>query len=360
MARKKKNVEEVKEIASQEEILEVQDEINEELIKEQKLKEKEKKKNSSYLFFTFFIKRLKEDKIYLFSFIVTAVFLGFFSFKKLQATEGYYDKKNESKTNENVVVPTINPDLNNQNKNDKTGDALDISDYVGIYSKEVTMNAPAVINKTCSISSYKVVYQIKKDKSISKYFINDCIGTIKIWDSKLDYVSSGGARYISANSINYLFSNSSMKEVDGDTFKLDDDINTIKVNKKIDNVEVSFLDSNVVFVSNNDLISIKGNNINYQLSEKYKINTNVLDKIVYNSSVKNQFKFIIFEDKEEKKCYTKEEISADNFTDGKIYTIYSVKYNEESKIFDAEKEIVSRNKSDGCDVYNEDFANLEE
>ncbi len=356
----KKN-EEIQDCATPEELREVQNEINEELIKEKKEQEKEKKNNPSYLFLTFFIKRLKEDKLYLFSFIITLVFLGIFSFKKLQSTDGYYDRKNDTKVNDNAVVPTVNTDLNQDDKNNtQISDELDITDYIGIYSKEITMSSPVVINNTCSITSYKLVYQIKKDKSIIKYFMNDCAGTIKIWEDKLNYVSSGGARYISANNINYLFSSNNMKEVDGDTYKVDDEVNVIKINKKINDLNLYFLDSNVVLVTNTDLISIKGSSINYQLSQKYEVNRNVLDKIVYESSTKNQFKFIIFNKEETKTCYDSEELVGDEFKDDLMYKIYLIKYDEETQTLSEEKEIISRNKTDGCEKYKDDLENLKE
>lgn len=360
MARtKKKNDEKDKLVDNTLEIKKVQEEINQELLKEEKKKEKEIENNPTYIFFTFFLKRLKEDKLYLFSFIVTIIFVSIFSYTKLKATEGYYDKKNDVSSVDNTVIPTVNEDLNQSSKNDdKKKDELDITDYVGIYSKEYKFDEGISLDGIV-VNSYKLVYQIKKDKTITKYFMNDSIGTIKIWDGKLDYVSSGGARYISANNVNFLFSSSSMKEVDGETFKIDDTINSLKENNLNTGVQISFLDDNVVLMSKNNLVSVKSGSINYQLSSKYSIKSDILEQNVYNSST-NVFKFIVFEENSDKKCYSLEEIEDKNFKDSKLYTIYSIKYNEDTQIFDDEKEEISRNKSAGCDVFLEDLETLKE
>lgn len=345
-------------IASEEEILEVQSEINEELLNEKKLKEKNKKENGTYLFFRFFFNRLKEDKFYLCSFIVTITFFSIFSFNKLKETEGYYDKKNETKQTDNSLVPTINTDLNNSNvTNNKENDELNIGDYVGIYSKSVELPTPIKLTNTCNVTNYKVVYEIKKDKNIIKYFYNDCIGTIRIWSDTLKYVSNGGARYISANEINYLFSNSSMKEVDGDTYKLDEEIKSIKENIKVKD-RVYIYDNNIVFTTDDDLILIKNGVISYQLTNKYKSEGGELQKLVYKSKNENEFRFIVFSTKENKSCYTTEELTKSDFKDEEFYKVFSIKYDSESGTFLEEKEIATRNKSDGCDKFNEDLKTL--
>lgn len=341
------------------EIADIQDEINKELLKSKKVKETKKNQNATYLFFTFFIKRLKEDKLYLFSFLITIAFLSVFSVKKLQETEGYYDRKQGSSNNESAIRPTVNSNINNSSEknNNIITDELDIGDYIGIYSREVILNSPLVLSSTCSITDYKIVYQIKKDKTITKYLMNDCLGTIKMWSDTLRFVSSSGARYISANNLNFLFSTSNMKEVDGETYKIDDEVSVIKENKKEKNIETFFFDNSIVLMSNSDLVLLKGSNISYQLSSKYKLN-NVIEQIVYKSSNKNQFNFIVFADEEGKTCYSEDEISNENFSDSENYKIYTIKYDTETELFGIEKEIISRKKSDGCENYNDDFEAL--
>ncbi len=369
MARKKKvakqeKEEQVKNASVQnKEFMKIQDEINREIVKVNKEKEKKKKNNGTYLFIRAFMTKIREDKVYFFSFIITIAFLGIFSFNKLKETEGYYDKKENSATSEKGVTPTVDTNLNNNTseneENKEKEEELDISTYVGIYSRDITMSSPVVLSDTCSISSYKLVYQIKKDKSITKYLINDCLGTIKIWDDDLVYVESSGAKYISANGINYLFSATNMREVDGETYKKDDSIESLKVNQKLKNVDISFDNDNILLMTNSDLILLKGNVIVYQLSENYENNGGNLDKLVYKDSGMT-YRFIVFNNKEDKVCYTEEEIAATDFADGDLYKIYSIKYNSEKENFDSAEELVSRVKSAGCDVYEEDLKLLED
>lgn len=373
MARKKedkKNISETEEITKLEEqkiekeeeltvkeITDIQNEINKELLKVKKTKEKKKSQNATYLFFTFFVKRLREDKLYLFSFLVTITFFSIFSFKKLQETEGYYDRKQENKLTENNTTPTVNTPTENKKNETTITDELDISDYIGIYSREIVLTSPVVLNNTCTITDYKIIYQIKKDKTMTKYLMNDCLGTIKMWSDSLKYVSSSGARYISANNVNFLFSTTNMKEVDGETYKIDEEISTIRENRRQKDIENYFYDNNIILMSKDDLVLLKGSNISYQLSEKYKINK-VIDQIVYKSSAKNQFNFIIFIDSENKTCYSEEEINKEGFEDTENYKIYTIKYDAESGTFAPEKEIISRNKSASCTNYEEDLEEL--
>lgn len=281
-------------------------------------------------------------------------FLVVFSFSKLKNTEGYYDRQKSTETTE-TATPTVNPPVSNptSDKKPSTNEEVDIASYVGIYSRTVTPTAPLKLSDTCTISEYQVIYQIKKDKTITKYLYNECLGTIKMWSDELSYVSSGGARYISANNVNFLFATNSMKEIDGETYKIDESITTLRESKKEKNTEITFYDNNIIIKTPNDLILLKGATISYQLSQKYTIN-NRKEQTVYKSDTEDTYNFIVYEE-ENKNCYTKEEIEAKEFVDGPIYTIYSIKYNTEKGLFDTEKEIVSRQKSDGCDSLNADL-----
>ncbi|HAB66396.1 MAG TPA: hypothetical protein DCE23_03415 [Firmicutes bacterium] len=326
-------------------------------VEEQKPKTK-KKNNTTYQLFKHFATRLKEDKLYFFSFIVTIVSLLIFSLTTLKDTEGYYDRKN-SNIDSTVTVPA-DPTLKNPaaDETPAKSDDIDVSDYVGIYSREVTLSEPLKLG-TCEVRSYKYVYKIKEDKTITKYLMNDCIGTIKIWSDKLTYISTGGARYISANKINFLFSASSMKEVDAETYKIDEDIDLIKENNKIPNLETYFYSNSIILNTGKDLILIKGNTIFYQLSKKYNTDIKILDKTVYKSSKDNLFRFIAYDNKDElSRCYDETDLNDIDKKD--LYKIYSIKYNEEDISFDKEKEIVSRSTTDGCQTLNEDLASLSE
>ena len=341
------------------EITDIQKGINKEILKQKKEDAKKKKQNPSYLFLTFFIKRLKEDKLYLFSFLVTIAFFSIFSVKKLQETEGYYDRKKGTNTEEKITTPTSNDNQPKEPvKETPITDELDITDYIGIYSREVTLSSPLVMSATCNITDYKIVYQIKKDKSIAKYFINDCLGTIKMWDDTLKYVSSSGARYISANSINFLFSTTNMKEVDGETYKIDEEMTQLRENKKDKTVTPIFYENNIILMSKSELVLLKGANITYQLSKEYKLQ-DVVEEIVYKSNENdNQFNFIVYDEADSKKCYTEEESKSSKFVDADNYKIYSIQYDNNIGNFTPAEEKISRKKSDGCELFQSDLESL--
>lgn len=308
---------------------------------------KDKKKNPYYLFLSFFTQRLKEDKLYLMSFIITIIFVALFSIQKVHKADGIYNKKDDTKVVDKNVTPTVDKNLSTED--------LDVSSYVGIYSKEYTLDKSVSINGSCDVDSYKIVYHIKKNKSIGKYFVNECIGTIEMWNSELSYVNTGGARYISANKVNYLFSVNSMKELDGDTYYIDGDIKSIKVKQKVKDIGVVF-DSNKVIINTKDnLMLLNGSLVSFDLSSKYTNNGGDLAQRVFKSSNKNQYNFIVFENGEKNNCYNTSELVGANFIDTVMYKIYTIKYNDEDGKFNKETEIISRNKSAGCDVYDEDL-----
>ncbi len=326
-------------------IAEAIDGINEINTDDDKPKKKEKKKITSYLFFTLFFKKLKEDKLYFLSFVITLVAILFFSITKVREAEGIYTNK------DNNVVENNNPSTDTS-LNEGKDVVVDILSYVGFYSKEVLLSSPLVLSDTCTVTSYDYVYQVKKDKTITKYLINDCIGTIKMWSSPMNYVTNSGAKYINANNINYLFSVNGLKEVDGDTYKLNDDISSLKVNNKLKTVTISFIDDNILIETLDNLFLVNSGEILFDL-DQYKSIGGSLDKKVYKSSTKGQYNFIMFLNNEKVNCYT--DLTSSTFVDGINYRIFSVKYNEDAKDFDEVKEVISRDKSAGCEVYNDDL-----
>lgn len=314
----------------------------------------EKKMLKTQRFFKDFFKKLKSDKLYLLSFLITLVLLGFFFYSNIKESDGLYKystKNNIDETQDNDVSAGVDSNLNK-----KTTDSdIDVSDYVGIYSREVDLNESVKLNDSCIINSYKVVYQIKKNKSIAKYFYNECIGTIKMWDSNLAYVSSGGARYISAKDTNYLFASNTMKEVDGETYTMDDDIDSIKEKTNVKNIDLTFDEGNIIIMTYDNLYLISGSNVGFKLGETYKNNGGDLEQRVYKSSTKYKYNFIVFSNEEKRNCYD-ETIVEDKL----LYTIYSVKYNKTDKKFGAVKTVVSRNVNDLCTNYDDDMDLLNE
>lgn len=304
-----------------------------------------KKSNPYFLFLSFVVNKMKEDKLYFLSFVVTLAFVLVSSIYNISKAEGIYkdDKKEEVKSTE--VVSEVEDEV------------LDIKGYIGIYSKEIILDEPLEVSETCFVDAYKIAYQIKKDKSIAKYFVNDCIGTVEIWKDKLGYVSAGGARYISANNVNYLFAATSMKEVDGDTFKIDDDLSTLKTNIKLKDSNVYFEGKGIILMTKNNLYLFNGE-VGTNVLSDYQSNGGNLDRLVYKSDTKRQFNFIVFSNEEKVNCYTS--VDGVSVVDGLLYKIYTIKFNSDTTSFNKPKEIVSRNKSALCDVFEEDMLTLEE
>ena len=122
-----------------------------------------------YKIFIDIVKKLKEDKLYLSSLIITLLFIGISSYNGVKNVVELYNEDNNIKVN--------NP--NDVDNTSLTTD-IDISNYIGIYSKEISLESPIKLNSTCTISSYKYIYQINSNKKITKYLSNECLGTIKI------------------------------------------------------------------------------------------------------------------------------------------------------------------------------------
>lgn len=345
MAKGKKKAMEV----DNKELTNIQSEINKELIKEEK---KKKEDNLTYLFFVLFFTNLKNNKLYLLSFFVTVFSIVFFSITRVKEADGIYSASSNN-SNTDMVNATVDT-----GKKNNTNDEIDISIYVGnFYTKEFTLNEPIVLSETCSASSYKFVYQIKKDKTISKYLYNECLGTILVWKDNISYVTSGGAKYVSANGINYLLSASNMKEVDGDTYSVDDSITSLKENNNIKGLTIDFYNNSIIFNTGDNLLLVRGSAINYDLNSNYSNNGGSLDTRVYKTKTSNQYNFIVFANGEKDNCYSKFDNEKE---DSIVYTIYSVKYNKNNFSFDEAKELIKRNKSDKCENYESDLAVLKD
>ncbi len=317
-------------------------------VKEEKkieINKEENKKEKRINYFNVFINGLKSNKLYLLSFVITLLFFVISSVSRVKDSEGIFHFNTNNDSNE------LNNDSGTQSVSATVSDELDVTDYVGIYSREVTFSNSFKLN-TCTIDSYKILYQIKKDKSIFKYFYNDCIGTILIWNDELGYASSSGARYINSHDTNYLFGTESVKEVDGYAYKLDNSFTSLKENQKVNDLDISFYDSNIVLSLKDDLFVINGNSVSFHLNEAFENKGGNLDKRVYPKD--NEYQFIVFYNNEKKNCYD------DVLTDELNYEIYSLKYNSDDKKFNDYVKLVSRNKIDGCSLYKDDLKSLED
>ena len=289
-------------------------------------------KNIIYVFFNY----LKADKMYFFTFLVTLSFLGFISTRNIDFN---IEKKHVDSLTHLVEVPDV-PELS-------------ISDYVGIYSRDVKLDIPIKLNDVCVLDSYKVVYQVNKDNTIKKYFYDSCVGSILISSEVLDYMFNGSNKFIGTEYHSYQFGTNSIKEVDGFTYYIDDDLFSIKESIKHSDIEVKFYGDSIVFLTPNDLILSNGNYIS-SISSIYNNVGGNLGVRFYNSKTKHQYNFIVFNGFDENLC------SDQNLSDELGYTIYSIRYDVNSNNFLEAKEVVSRTKSDGCLYYLEDLKKLEE
>ena len=290
---------------------------------------------------------LIHDKLFLLSFLLTLFFLGLFLNNATKGSEGYFQKLEEKYIKkDNKVEPTVDVDING-----KAEEILDVTSLVGIYSREVVLSESVKVTDSCEISSYKLVYKIENDKSINKYFMNDCLGVFRIWNDKLKYNTSNSARYISAHDINYLFSNTGIKEVDGETYRIDESISSISGASRLYGARMSFLDNNIIISSDTSLLIIKGNSVVLNTKKDYANNGGTLDKTFYPGREEGKYTFIVFNNGESLNCYESYEENNDKV----LYKIYSIDYDSEKKAFNEPKVIVERKINDGCKNWENDF-----
>lgn len=327
---------------------------NEEEKSEELTKRKSIKDTGFVKFFKSFVSLLLHDKKYLFSFLVSLFFFCLFFSQMTNESEGYIQKLEKSfNKNDNTVEPTVDDNID---ANSQGSERLDISDYVGIYSREVSLSDPIEIDDSCKVSQYKIIYKVNKDNSIYKYFYSECLGTFKIWNDTLKYNISNSARYISAHEFNYLFSTTGIKEIDGDTYRYDDSLTNIKESNSNRDIKVLFFDNNIVFLNNNMLSIVKGNNVVLNTLTQYKSSGGNLEKLVYQSSNDGQFNFIVFSNNEALNCYDSYEDSNTNT----LYSIYKVTYNQDNSLFEEPKLVLERKVNEGCKNWQEDLKKLKQ
>ncbi len=311
-------------------------------------KKNEKKTSNAYLFGKAFGERLRSDKLFLASFVITLSFLCFVSYRMLRDSESSYP---------GFVNRLINSESEEKQPSDDNKPAvvvdeeLDISDKVGIYSREVSLGESISLSDSCVMESYKYIYQIKKDKTITKYLFNECLGVISIWSDKLDYITIGDVKYIGTSDYHFLFSGTSMREADGDTYKIDDSITSVREKNLVKNLNVDFVDNSVIFSNANNIILLRGNSVVFDLSKEYPNNGGNVEQRVYRLK-KNYYKFMVFENGEELNCYE------DNNSGDIVYKIYSLSYDEEKLTFKKPEELIARKKSDGCSNWKDDLGVL--
>ena len=311
-----------------------------ESIRYQKAKEarQERKEARRRLYKAFGLALIKNKKYFL-SFIITMTFISIIVYN--QFTDEV-DKINIANDFEEEVVEAA-PKV-------ETDEELDVSKYVGVYSREITLNNTIKLN-SCDLSNYKLAYKIESNKKISKYFISDCTGITLIYDDTLSYYNTGGARYIGSSANNFIFGTNSMKELEGETYKIDDTLSRINVKSLDKNIESYFLDGGIVISTLNNVYLLKESVVSFEIPSSYENKGGNLDKRVYKQEGIS-FKVIIFSNDEKKSCYDDDE------AEDEVYSIYQISYNKDKKEMDSMKKIITRTKKDGCKTYNEDLATL--
>ena len=92
------------------------------------------------------------------------------------------------------------------------GDKLDVTNYVGYYVKSYKLNKKIKYDNTCEFTNYDLVYEIKKDNTINRYMVNECVGTVLIYSDKLGYVKNEKTRNIGTKSYIYVFNNNKLTQ----------------------------------------------------------------------------------------------------------------------------------------------------
>lgn len=312
-------------------------------LKERIQKYKEDRKERRKRLRQSFIELITKNRLYVICLVITVLYVGSSFYVKI--TTEVTNIKVASNVEDQTAEPISKEQLEEQ---------INIEPYIGIYSREITL-ASTINIENCEMSSYKLIYQINKDKSINKYFQTTCLGTIKMYSETLAYYNEGGARYIGIQKENFIFGTSSMKELDGETYKIDESINNIKETLSNKTYQISFNDDHILLQSKDNLIYIKESLIDINLSNEYKSNGGSLEQRLYKSQNNNDiYKLIVFNNNEKQSCYQSSDSNETN------YIIYEIKYDKSNDTYSNINQIQSRTKQDGCSTYEEDLKTIKE
>ena len=299
-----------------------------------------KRKSYKVLIISAFLQKLKDNKLYLFSFVVTIIAFCLFSLDKVKDGDGLFGKGDITNQSDKEV-------------NDLLEDKLKLNKQVGIYVKSFKLNKEVKYDTKCSFKSYDLVYEVKNDNKINKYIQNECLGTVLIYSDTLGYVKSENTKNIGTKSFIYMFKDTSMSELDGLTYKkyynykLNSDI------KDFSSTKLVFHGDRYILETNNELYLINGKEIETHISAD-----SLLDKSIYRIGDSSNYRYIVYNEGETQTCYVKSSIEAEGFEDKNIYTIYVVRFDNENLTFSDPFIENVRNRSDSCDTLNEDLNNI--
>ena len=266
-----------------------------------------------------FLKKLYENKLYLISFIITILVLGYGIFVGLKNSDGMITKKNKQQ----LKI------IEDWNKAKSSND--------GYYSHKVTLNEKIEIG-TCTVDSYDYIYEVR-DGVFTKYFSNNCLGVVKL----------GEDRNIIIDNFRFV--------VNSYTYDKDTSITSL-IESTNSSVTLLFYSNSIVLLSDDNLILFNNNIVSYVSNKKFINEGGNLSKRYYESSRdKDSFNYIVFYNGEELPCYD----SIDKaHADDKLYDIYQIHFNSYFDKFDEPKLLIKRTKGDYCLNYEDDIKVLKQ
>lgn len=297
-----------------------------------------KRKSYKVLVLSSFLQQLKEDKLYFICFVITIFAFVVFSTNKVKEAEGAFTN-NDNNTTKEVNV--------------KLDDKLDVTSYVGYYVKSYKLNKSFKYGNSCEVSSYDLVYEIKKDNSINRYIVNECLGTVLITSDTLGYVKGENTRNIGTKSHIYVFKDSKLTELDGLTYTKSNKYKMSSDVKDINNTALRFIEDKFIVHNSNELYLVNGKIIETEI-----ITNNLLAKSIFRSGNTNNYKYISYNDGETEVCYEPYLVAAVDFEDKEAYTIYELEFDEENLTFKDPVVNFVRKRSDTCDTLNDDLTRL--
>ena len=270
----------------------------------------EDKNKRKRLFDKVFFVKLREDKLYLLSFIITLVFVVISAILFLEHSEG-------------IITKRKNANMKKVIKNVVSNDLL-------VYKYKVELNREIKVG-TCDVSSYYFILQGKNNK-YDRYFMNDCLGT-KLLNKNITKVSIKGKELTYKNI----------------AYTKDDK----KVSETTTDIDIEVYNDNVILMSDDNLVLLENGNIKYISSDLYNNDGGNLEKRFYKSNRNYTYNFIIYSNGIEENCPIIE--AAEEKKEDLVYTIYSVSYDINSNKFLDPLELVSRKNKDLCNHFNEDL-----
>ena len=298
-----------------------------------------KRKSYKVLIVSAFLQKLRDNKLYLFSFVVTVIAFCLFSLDKVKDGDGLFGKEDIKQSEKEV--------------NDLLEDKLKLNKQVGIFVKSFKLNKEVKYDTKCSFKSYDLVYEVLSDNKINKYIQNECLGTVLIYSDTLGYVKSENTKNIGTKGFIYVFKDSFMTELDGLTYKKN---NNYKLNddiKDLSSTKLVFHGDKYILETNNELYLINGESLESHISAD-----SLLDKSMYRIGDTSNYRYIVYNEGETQTCYVKSSIEVEDFEDKNIYTIYVVKFDSENLTFTDPFIENVRNRSDSCVTLNVDLDNI--